>query len=166
MEIPSFLLNQKENNYDIQNYENKNEIKFPESYKWFSEKYGFHNFKKDILFYSLQKLPVSNDNYCSLGSFFGWGKGEFSLASVNNEYKQIPSGLFIIAEGAAGDFITLGIDKAKKGKIYYWHHESPENKDTYLIADTFEEFISGLKEETITDKKDSGIESEWLDDDF
>lgn len=59
------FVKEKENNFDIEKYLSKNLLDLPDIYKEFSEKYGFHQFNKDVVFKSIEKLPItSDDNLC------------------------------------------------------------------------------------------------------
>jgi SMI1-KNR4 cell-wall len=167
MLTPAFLLKVKQPNFDVNLFEIKHQKQLPSIYKWFSEKYGFSNFCQDVLFYSINQLPISNNHYSTIGIFFGWGSSEYSLVSVNkNKYGQIPDNLFAIAEGAAGDFICIEINNNKQNKIYYWHHESPIGKDLFLVSENFEDFILNIEKSKSSDNKNLGIEEEWVSDDF
>lgn len=55
--------------------------------------------------------------------------------------------LLPIAEAGGGDFICLGIKDKYKDKIYYWTHEGEGRleENIYLIANTFEDFISSFE---------------------
>lgn len=53
------------------------------------------------------------------------------------------------------------------GKVYFWDHELTNGvKDTFLIADTFEDFIQSLSVEEYSDEEDDGILFMELDDDL
>ncbi|WP_416150187.1 SMI1/KNR4 family protein [Salipaludibacillus sp. HK11] len=52
-----------------------------------------------------------------------------------------------IADADGGDLICIGLKDKYRGKIYYWYHENETTDEDgkeyyYLIANSFEEFIS------------------------
>ena len=64
------------------------------------------------------------------------------------EYKGIvPEGMLPIGNDQGGNIILLRTDGNKRGSIYFLDHEKP----VFLIADSFEEFINGLKSEDEVD---------------
>jgi hypothetical protein len=87
-------------------------------------------------------LPLDSDDEESLTSEFE----EFTLE------KQIPSNIIPIAIDPADDRIVLSLFGRDAGSIYYWARgQEPDPpscsyKYMYLIADSFEEFLSYLHE--------------------
>jgi hypothetical protein len=47
-------------------------------------------------------------------------------------------------EGYPGDVIFYSLESNTKGKIFYWHHEADIGVDTWLIANSFTEFMEKL----------------------
>ncbi|WP_237730431.1 hypothetical protein [Bacillus halotolerans] len=53
------------------------------------------------------------------------------------------------------------------GKVYFWDHELINGvKDTFLVANSFSDFIQSLFIEEASDKEDDGILYIELDDDL
>ena len=157
----------QDKNFDIDGYLQSENINLPIEYLFFAKEYGFHQFKLDVLFKSIDKLPITdNDNLCPVDFIYGWGTGSNSLQEIRETFKeQIPSNYFVFAEGNAGD--QLCIDQNNQ-KIYYWHHESMETKDVFLVSDSFLLFISSLQiaENEEPNSSEDDLEEEWFSDDF
>lgn len=65
---------------------------------------------------------------------------------------RIPANTIAIGSNSGGNLILLSVKGSDHGKIYYWDHEmeadegqTPDYRNLTLIADSFEEFINGLK---------------------
>ena len=79
------------------------------------------------------------------------------------EYKKVFSGripvnTLAIGSNSGGNLILLSVSGPDHGKIYYWDHnweaddgQTPDYSNLTLIADSFEEFINGLKSEDEVD---------------
>jgi cell wall assembly regulator SMI1 len=66
-------------------------------------------------------------------------------------HDRIPPNSFPFARDPGGNLIVLATGGTDVGKVYFWDHEyeaeegePPTNKNLYLIADTFDDFISKL----------------------
>lgn len=165
MELTGSFVKEKENNFDIEKYSSENDLKLPDDYQDFSQKYGFHQFNNDVVFKSIEKLPItSDDNLYPVDFIYGWGSGENGLPEIRETFlEQIPNQYFVFAEGNAGDQICIHLENHK---IYYWHHQSPEGADLLLVANSFENFIKSLEINNSDVTKDSDLEEEWFADDF
>ncbi len=148
-----------------QNFDEVNKYNLPSIYLEISKKYGSFSFEKWIMVKSVDTIPISENGYVSVDGFYAF-EDAFQLF---NEYKeQLPSGMIPFSDGEPGDLICIASEGEKNGKIYYWHHESPKNKDLYLLANDLEQFILSLEifEEKDEEPGDEKITKVQLSDDF
>lgn len=85
--------------------------------------------------------------------FFGVKTKSYNnLISTYETYKKrIPYNTFPIGYDSCDNLILLSVKGDDYGKVYYWDHEMETEPADYsnltLIADSFDEFIKGLKSE-------------------
>ena len=90
--------------------------------------------------------------------FFGIFKNDIDNLLVKATYTgdRIPESMLSIARAAGGDLILLTVKGKDRNKVYLWDHEmeaDTENGETAdysnltLIADSFTEFVEGLRAE-------------------
>jgi len=74
---------------------------------------------------------------------------------VKIEEKRMPTHILPIAHDPAGNLICISCKGNDKGYIYFWDHEQEvdysitddsDYSNLYLIAESFDEFIDGLRE--------------------
>lgn len=149
----------------------------PSDYKDFLKKYGgcYLESKKttdeieyDVCYKPLEKDPWmgKGDDTQLLEGFYGLANDHNSLQKAIDTYSdRFPRNIIPIASSAGGNEICMDIDN---GKIFFWDHElSHPDKDFFLIANSFEEFVFSLVDEPIeADKEDDGILYIELDDDL
>ncbi|WP_440614787.1 SMI1/KNR4 family protein [Bacillus subtilis] len=149
----------------------------PSDYKDFLKKYGgcYLESKKttdeieyDVCYKPLEKDPWMDkgDDTQLLEGFYGLANDHNSLQKAIDTYSdRFPRNIIPIASSAGGNEICMDIDN---GKILFWDHElSHPDKDFFLIANSFEEFVFSLVDEPIeADKEDDGILYIELDDDL
>ncbi|MCO4850697.1 SMI1/KNR4 family protein [Bacillus vallismortis] len=149
----------------------------PSDYKDFLKEYGgcYLESKKitgeieyDVCYKPLEKDPwMGKDNDTQLlEGFYGLANDHNSLQKAIDTYSdRFPRNIIPIASSAGGNEICMDIDNEK---ILFWDHElSHPNKDFFLIANSFEEFILSLVDEPIeVDEEDDGILYIELDDDL
>lgn len=149
----------------------------PSDYKDFLKKYGgcYLESKKttdeieyDVCYKPLEKDPWmgKGDDTQLLEGFYGLANDHNSLQKAIDTYSdRFPRNIIPIASSAGGNEICMDIDN---GKILFWDHElSHPDKDFFLIANSFEEFVFSLVDEPIeADKEDDGILYIELDDDL
>ncbi|WGE40989.1 SMI1/KNR4 family protein [Bacillus stercoris] len=149
----------------------------PSDYKDFLKEYGgcYLESKKtsDEIEYDVCYKPIEKDPWMGkgddtqlLGGFYGLANDHDSLQNAIDTYSdRFPRNIIPIASSAGGNEICMDIDNEK---ILFWDHElSHPNKDFFLIANSFEEFIFSLVDKPIeTDEKDDGILYIELDDDL
>ncbi len=142
----------------IQELETTYDLSFPIYYKHFLECYNGGIPEKDIF-----SFKGSKDGSILYG-FFGFCSSNKRL-DITHRYmiakRRIPSNTFAIADDQGGNLILLSIKGSDYGKVYFWDHESEADTDQgevanysnlTLIADSFEEFINGLKSEEEIDQ--------------
>ena len=124
-----------------------NSIKVSEEFIELINALGFCDFKELIKCKTVESIPVSSEeNTCSIGTIYGNGTGNYSIQNLMTQLKEQISEEYIpFAEGASGDYLCVGIAEYNYDEIYYWHHESPEEEDMYLIAIDLSSFIEGLQ---------------------
>lgn len=72
-------------------------------------------------------------------------ESSFSISAHCDSLREfLPSDVIPIADDPFGNAICLGIRGEKKGRIYFWDHESAED-DPELVSDSFAEFVSKLE---------------------
>ena len=71
---------------------------------------------------------------------------------IENYKNRIPSGLLPIAYDSSGNLVCISLNPNTFGSIYFWDHENeyddgvtPGYRNVYLIAHSFDEFLSGLR---------------------
>lgn len=106
-----------------------------------------------------------NDDTQLLEDFYGLANDHSSIQKAIDTYSdRFPRNIIPIASSAGGNEICIDIDNEK---ILFWDHElSHPDKDFFLIANSFEEFILSLVDEPIEAEEDDGILYIELDDDL
>jgi hypothetical protein len=106
---------------------------------------------------NLNIFKTSNSEYeTDIQFFFGITKGIYDLRGNYERLKnKIPKKFIAIAIDSGGNFILLDLEKEA---IYYFDHEI---EDTFLIANTFNDFIKGLYDLKIEESElDKAISSQ------
>jgi hypothetical protein len=81
----------------------------------------------------------------------------FSLSENRRTYSgRIPGALIWIHDDPFGNAICLGVADKHRGRVYFWDHENEPDEDwdgfvesagnVTLIADSFTEYVAGLRE--------------------
>ncbi|PSA98390.1 SMI1/KNR4 family protein [Bacillus halotolerans] len=149
----------------------------PSDYKDFLKEYGgcYLESKKtsDEIEYDVCYKPIEKDPWMGkdvntqlLEGFYDLANDHNSLQKAIDTYSdRFPRNIIPMASSAGGNEICMDIDNEM---ILFWDHElSYPNKDFFLIANSFEEFILSLVDEPIeSDKEDDGILYVKLDDDL
>ncbi|MGQ5176208.1 SMI1/KNR4 family protein [Bacillus halotolerans] len=149
----------------------------PSDYKDFLKEYGgcyleskktSDEIKYDVCYKPLEKDPWmgKDDDTQLLEGFYGLANDHNSLQIEIDTYSdRFPKNIIPIASSAGENEICMDLDNEK---ILFWNHElSHPNKDFFLIANSFEEFIFSLVDKPIeTDEEDDGILYIELDDDL
>ncbi|MDQ0927832.1 cell wall assembly regulator SMI1 [Bacillus atrophaeus] len=149
----------------------------PSDYKDFLKAYGGCDLESkkttdeieyDVCYKPLEKDPWmdKDDETQLLEGFYGLTSNHDSIQKAIDTYSdRFPRNIIPIASSAGGNEICIDIENEK---ILFWDHElSHPDKDFFLIANSFEEFILSLVDEPIeTDDNVSDVEIEILDNDF
>lgn len=84
-------------------------------------------------------LGIHNGEHDNLRQYTLWYKG------------RIPSNLLPIAHDPGGNLICIAVSGSDLGAVYFWDHElessegqPPSTDNVYLIAKSFEAFLTGL----------------------
>lgn len=112
----------------------------------FVSEYGFASFNTDMIVTPMEKQEHSD--YFVVGPFLGFGNTAVSIEkSIGMFYseEQIGMKFFPICEGASGDLIIYSLEEQSFGKVYYWSHDSAIGDDTFLIAESFNDFIGRIE---------------------
>jgi SMI1-KNR4 cell-wall len=160
------LLDQNKNlNLHNQNFVDAQKLKLPKSYIELSKKYGSFSFEKWIIIKAIDTIPISENGYVSVDCFYAV---EDAIKLFNKYEQQLPSNMIPFSDGEPGDLICISLEKENYGKIYYWHHESPNYQNMYLLANDLEEFILKLEifKEDNTEERTGKITKVKLSDDF
>lgn len=130
----------------INDFEQHIGFSLPDDYKIFLLKYNGGTPKVRYSTFTVEEL---NENI-SLDVLHGLGINELDLKKRNDEYMDdlLPKCIIIGDDPGAG-MIVLNNDYETKG-VYYWDHsfyfeKSNEDENIYKIADSFQDFINGLK---------------------
>lgn len=132
----------------VNNFENSIGFLLPEDYKNFLLEYNGGTAK---IRYSTFKAEGLNENI-PLDVLYGIGveKKQLDLQIINEEYidDMLPN-CIIIGDDPGSGMIVLINNEELKG-VYYWDHsfyfkQSREEGNIYKIADSFIDFIQGLK---------------------
>ena len=98
-----------------------------------------------------------------LNEFFGIKKDFNNNILLKQKYAgyRIPENFLPIASDVYGNLILISVKNADRGKIYFWDHEmeadngeTPDYSNLTLIADSFDEFINGLRSDDELDIKE------------
>lgn len=119
-------------------------------------------FERGAKFKTQKNIPVrDSEGFIDLDIIYGLNNDENNIFLKNKTYKyQIAEDLYVFGESGSGDQYCLS---KKTGQVYYWYHEAKfENETTFLIAQTFEGFISGLcPDDDVTEKASNIISSRY-----
>lgn len=139
---------------DIEEYEAKLGVEFPDDYKEFLLKYSGQAPDRGPRFPYLDEYPGGDEGILSV--FFGiMPDSGYDLLEATDTYEgRVPEDLLPIAEDPGGNVILLGVGGEDRGKVYFFDHEEerpvPEGEEIdrsnlYLIANSFGDFIESLK---------------------
>ncbi|MCY8228717.1 SMI1/KNR4 family protein [Bacillus spizizenii] len=153
----------------LQKFEEDNSFIIDDSYKEFLYSYGECWIQEDNIFF-----PVLEDNLLTsngklrLSYFYGLNNNDANLIKLTHDLsEQMPDWIIPIADADGGDQICLGVKGGSTGNIYLWDHGLTNGvKDTFLIANSFSDFIQSLFVEESSDEEDDGILYIELDDDL
>jgi hypothetical protein len=139
--------------------------KLPDAYRHFLLAYGMCRFYNSMIFGSISK--IRNVNRGPFAHFYGLPgstreEWETIVGKYNTYRGRMPDTIIPIAAAGNGDQICIGIDEREVGKIFYWDHENewdeedyledygepmPDEekfRNVYLVAETFEDFVTAF----------------------
>jgi hypothetical protein len=99
--------------------------------------------------------------------FFAIYDGEYdnlleNLQIFKIDHKRLPTQMLPIAHDPGGNLICISCFGSDSGKVYFWDHEKEvdysiasddDYSNLYLIANSFEEFLDGLYEDSSDEKE-------------
>ncbi|WP_342496891.1 SMI1/KNR4 family protein [Bacillus sp. FSL R5-0593] len=155
----------------LKKFEDENSFDITDDYKEFLNLYGECWIEEDNVFFPvLEDNPLADNGNLRLGYFYGLNHNDANIIKLKEDLsEQMPDWIIPIADGDGGDQVCLGVKGEAAGKVYFWDHELTNGvKDTFLVANSFSDFIQSLfiEEATDVDDEDDGILSIELDDDL
>lgn len=148
---------------EIASLERKYHLHFPEDYRYYLSHYGNDYVKENLEFFPEKKLPASLQlESVEVDSLFGMYPDENNLEDRMQDYESLLSAGFIpIGDLPGGDIICMEKDGTQ---IYFWFHDL-EGENLFLVADSFESFVSDFrpvdpKEETNLDNIDFTLDDD------
>jgi hypothetical protein len=139
---------------EIISFEEKIGRNLPKTYQLFLLKHNGGHPKSNVFSYKFNGRSLKS----SIHYFLGLTDDDSDSLEENLEAYQnrIPRNCFPIAYDSSGNLILLSIEGNDREKVYFWDHENeadegeePDYRNVYLIADTFDEFLAGLQDESI-----------------
>lgn len=151
-------------------FELKYNLKLDMNFKDFIQRIGFKDFNDWIKTTTIDQIPIYSDKVCDYHKIYGFGFGNQGIEYLMDLTDQlIDSSKYIpFAEGASGDYICISIIPKSKGKIFYIHHESDDEDDLYLVANSIKDFLNHSFKDNQDDDVVSGdfIVGDFIDDYF
>lgn len=138
-------------------FERKFNRLIPEIYKRFLFRFGEIDFKKDVCFSCVNPPPIAEKGIVGVRSFFGVhpASKKYIGNAIERRGDQFSNNFLPFCEGEDGDLIGFDMTSMAYGQILYWHHESPELEDLFVISDAFETFFLNLKNCDLTISNES-----------
>lgn len=125
---------------EISDFESAHGIQLPKEYKDFLMNFPEVYVNDDYKFPMVEKSDLTSESGFENIDFLYVGN---FISNAEKFIKEYGTKLLPIGE-TAGDTICMGIQGNMNGKIYFIYHED-ENKDEYLAANSFNEFILGFE---------------------
>lgn len=145
-------MNSKENypkleEFQIEQWEIKNNIKIPSSYRKYLLENNAGYFISEPNVFDVPKMGGF-----ALANFLGLSDDIYGLEHALKVYKdRFPDKYFPIAYDVVGNLILMGISEKKEGQIFFWYHEmeqdtgkKPYEKNIFKVAKTLDGFINSL----------------------
>jgi hypothetical protein len=137
---------------DLEELERRLSISLPVAYRAWLLKHNGGQPVPGGFRYKHETGPYTDGN---VAWFFAVYEGQFeNFERTYRAYKvlsrRFPENLVPIARDGSGNYICLSFGGSDAGKVYFWDHEeepaSPSYGNCHLIADSFDEFIDGLRD--------------------
>lgn len=138
---------------EIADFESAYEIQLPEEYKDFLMNFPEVYVNDDYKFPMIEKSNLTPENGFENIDFLYVGN---FISNAEQFIKEYGINLLPIGE-TAGDTICIGVQGNTNGKIYFIYHEG-EDKDEYLAANSFNEFILSFEK-----RDDHGIDLDEIE---
>lgn len=159
-------------------------LELDDAFVHLTSRYGGGAFAGEVEFTALERVPIARaGNRMSLGRLLGWHRGDQGIPHIHASYAdQLPVELLPLAEVGSGDYLCVAVAvhdraaalddsdgdgpvpheradelRARRGAIWYWHHEAPEDEDLFLVADDLLSFLRGLARRPPTKPDTSGF---------
>jgi hypothetical protein len=137
-------------------FEKDFDVQLPDIYKDLVRLRDGGLLQKDLFYYNYK-----NDYWRNcVGRFLYWQKEDSSsyYSSLTNLYQDppefFPKGLIPFSQDGGGNYLCFDYRNSKENPpIVFWHHAVEENEGIFYLADSFEEFINNLKDESELDSK-------------
>lgn len=149
----------------ISQFEDSNNVKLPDEYKYFLEHYGECNFETDSVYRPIKNTPFANsEGFQEISFLYGIGT-DYDISKMLKAYSQrMPKGFITIAELPGGNQLCMDLksNSSNYGKIYLWDHENECDRgfeNIYPVADHFSGFVNSFEEEKEKSSGDDSIES-------
>jgi len=131
---------------DLVRIEDEIGFNLPDDYREFISRFGCYCPEAYAVFSF--KEPFQNNDEGIVSVFYGLLEGDsYDLLRNFETYKErILIEALPIASDPGGNQICLILTGKYRGKIYFWDHEEEllDKSNLYLIADSFDEFITSL----------------------
>lgn len=129
---------------DIRIFEKKYDLKIPDQYKKFLEKYN--GGKTPNTNFKINR--ISSD----ISGFYGFGEVEkfYNYKSIEEKisFKEwVGDDMLPIGKNTFGDYIMLGIGKENNGEIYFYYHD--RDKKYIKLVDDIKTFVSICKSKRV-----------------
>ena len=134
-----------DNKEAMETFETHSQLQLPNSYK---EMVRFRDGgTMDNYFFRYESDGISDSSFPGL--FLCWQKNTLGCEYILDEPPEgLPQGLIPFARDGGGNYTCFDYRNCRQDPpIVFWHHGFEEGKDVFYLADSFEEFINGLKSE-------------------
>ncbi len=129
-------------------------FKFPREYREFLLRNNGGIAKKKIFLF---KEDLTNGSI--LDKLFGFTPKQYEniLVYFRNYKDRVPPNTFPIGYDPGGNLVLISVKGTDRGKVYFWDHEMEADTERgeiadysnlTLVADSFNEFINSLKDES------------------
>ncbi|CAG0934633.1 hypothetical protein TFLX_03603 [Thermoflexales bacterium] len=124
----------------------------PSSYRSFLLLYNGGSPQQPVS-YRIKSLTTNSVQEATVDRFLGINAQDFSDIEVfwKIYHDRIPPNFFPIARDPGGNLVCIASSGEDQGKIYFWDHEeeteegeTPNYKNVYLIADSFNDFLNSF----------------------
>jgi cell wall assembly regulator SMI1 len=136
---------------EVKAYENKLGVELPGEYRDFLLLHNGGKAYPDVINYKRKYNPEAST---IIDRILGLEDDQiFTIPYFKDNFSdRIPAHLLVIATDVGGNNICIAVSGDKRGQIFFWHHEFPEDDDDelpgennfFFIASSFSEFLDKL----------------------